>query len=227
MSYKRKIKTVQYASSDLLTKMLIGIGIKIGDMVGVKNPNIEDTIISAVLEGIASDYRTLSLITNWIEIHFERINVDRLFRAAQEIDESQARAYFANLAFMLTPDRRFEKFKKLYKGDKILLGQNKEYSYLVDRHGLDGRFEKGKLIIAQKTLRDRKEDILSIQDLAKLHKIYYYRLLIGPTYRADMMATLNLNPNLSISDLARTTYGSFATAWAVMNDYKFLNTVLD
>jgi hypothetical protein len=39
-------------------------------------------------------------------------------------------------------------------------------------------------------LRDRPADILDPQALAKRHDTYRYRVLMGPTYRADMWALL-------------------------------------
>jgi len=45
---------------------------------------------------------------------------------------------------------------------------------------------------------------------------------MGPSHRADMWAALDANPSLSAAELARQTYGSFATAWQVKNDYRLL-----
>ena len=64
-------------------------------------------------------------------------------------------------------------------------------------------------------LRERESDILSPQELASRHPAYRWRILVGPTYRADMLAHLENNPGLSASELARLAYGSFATAHEV------------
>jgi hypothetical protein len=45
------------------------------------------------------------------------------------------------------------------------------------------------------------------------------RILIGPTYRADMWSALDDDSQLSAAELARRTYGSFATAWHVKQDH--------
>jgi hypothetical protein len=47
--------------------------------------------------------------------------------------------------------------------------------------------------------------------------------MIGPTYRADMWAALDTDPDQSAAELARRTYGSFATAWHVRRDFGLLN----
>lgn len=223
MGFKRISHLENYPTGSELTKMLTGIGIKIGNNDYIKNVNIEDTLISGVIEGVSGDYRVLSLITNWIEIHHEIVNADRLFRAVSVINEKKVKAYFANLSFIMAKDPRFKKFRSIYKGERQLLGLTDDYSYLVKKHGEDERFSNGKLIVANYTLRNRKEDVMSIQEMAKFHRVYYYRLLIGPVYRADMIGYLTLRSELSASELAKATYGSFATAWEVLKTFNLLN----
>ena len=223
MSFKRIINIENYLQGAELTIALAGIGIKIGTEKISKNVNIEDTLIAGVIEGIKGDYRVLSLITNWIEIHFERINVDRLYRAVMPVSDLKVRCYFSSLHCILKNDSRFKKFKSLYKGERLLLGLTKEYAFLVNKNKEDFRFEKSKLIVATNTLRNRKDDIYSVQELSKHHRIYYYRLLIGSSYRADMIAHLSLNSELNASELAKKTYGSFATAWDVVRDFRYLD----
>ena len=48
--------------------------------------------------------------------------------------------------------------------------------------------------------------------------------LIGPTYRADMWAELDLDPALIPAELARRAYGSFATAWEVKQQWGIIQT---
>jgi hypothetical protein len=80
-----------------------------------------------------------------------------------------------------------------------------------------------KLLVANKTLRSRQEDILSSKELALKHQDYFYKILIGPSYRADMISQYLRNPSLTASQLAKNTYGSFATAWEVMKDINLLS----
>jgi hypothetical protein len=46
--------------------------------------------------------------------------------------------------------------------------------------------------------------------------------MLGPSYRADMWAELETDPGLAAAELARRTYGSFATAWHVKHDWQVL-----
>ena len=71
-------------------------------------------------------------------------------------------------------------------------------------------------------LRDRAADVEQPAELARHHHAYRYRVIVGPTYRADMWAALEDDPTLSAAALARRTYGSFATAWHVRRDFAVL-----
>jgi hypothetical protein len=90
--------------------------------------------------------------------------------------------------------------------------------FQISRRGEDQRFRNGPLRVPAGVLRDRPADILGPQALAKRHDTYRYRVLIGPTYRADMWALLDREPSLSASELARKADGSFSTAWQVKHD---------
>lgn len=217
MGFKRIIALEDYPKGSELTSKLIGIGFKIG---GTKerNPNIEDTLIGASIEGMTGDYRILSLLTDWIFIHYEILNTDRLFRALLELNNQRVNAFFSSIALNFSNDSRFKKIHQLYKGQRVYLDQNKSYEFLVSRNGEDERFNKTKLIVATGTLRTRPEDIATPTEMVQLHKDYYYRTLIGPSFRADMVSCFLREKNISASDLARKCYGSFATAYQVIKD---------
>lgn len=217
MSFKRKIALENYPKGTELTSKLIGIGFKIG---GIKelDPNIEDTIIGAAIEGMNGDYRTLSLLTDWIIIHYEILNTDRLFRALEDLDNQRVNAFFSSICWNIGNDSRFKKIHQLYKGKRVYLDESKSYDFLVSRNGEDERFIKTRLIVAMGTLRTRPEDIATPHEMVHLHKDYYYRTLIGPSFRADMVSCFLREKKISASDLARKCYGSFATAWQVIKD---------
>lgn len=217
MSFKRIFALNDYPNGEDLTGKLIGIGFKIGGN-RENNPNIEDTIIAAAIDGMKGDYRILSLLTDWLTIHAEIINTDRLYRALKEYDDERVNAYFASMARQLKKGPRFRKIAALYKGQRTFLDKNRSYEFLVSRNGEDERFKNTKLIVAKGSLRIRYDDIATQQEMVKLHKDYYYRTLIGPSFRADMVSYFLRERNISASDLARRCYGSFATAWQVVKD---------
>jgi len=221
MSFKRNHALLIYPQGQGLTKKLIGIGFRLSGE-SEKNPNIEDTLIAAAIEGMAGDFRVLGILTDWFYLHYERVNVDRLIRALKNENNQRVNAYFAAIGNIFNKDIRYKKLKKIYRGEALNLSLGPGSSFLIKRNGEDERFVGSKLLVANGTLRVRLDDILSPQDLAKIHSDYYYRLLIGPSYRADMVSLFKQNPRLTASELAKQTYGSFATAWGVMKDMSLI-----
>ena len=130
--------------------------------------------------------------------------------------------YFSSLGKWLQKDSGYKKLSKIYRGEPQNLGLNSEYQFLINRNGEDERFKGTKLLVAKKTLRSRHEDILNSSDLSKIHKDYYYRVLIGPSYRADMVSQYLNDRSLNAGQLAKKTYGSYATAWEVMKHINLL-----
>lgn len=218
MSFRRIVAPLEIASGDQLTSDLIGIGFRLQGKTR-KNPNIEDTLLAASIEGMGGDLRLLSLLVDWIDIHYPRINCDRLFRIVKIHSNKRVTAFWSAIARWKSSDRRFCRLAKLHKGRKVdLLTSGGDFH--IKRNGEDPRFAKSSLRVPLKAgLRNRPSDILEPKKLAKIHSAYRHRLIIGPSYRADMWAQMELDSSLSPADLARATYGSFATAWQVKNEW--------
>lgn len=86
-------------------------------------------------------------------------------------------------------------------------------------HAIHPWFAGTCLRVAVGTLRDRASDVATPKHLADAHPVYRERVIQGPSYRADMWAALTVEPARSPSELARRTYGTFATAWEVRRDW--------
>ena len=223
MPYKRNIIPESYASGEDLTGRLIGIGFRFfGE--SVQNPNIEDTIVAASIEGIQGDFRTLSLLVDWLEIHGDKILADRLVNLVLSLDSNEfkhVRFYWAAFAQMRRHDIRFKKLLTIVPSKRIgIAGEDR--SFLIERNGEDMRFHKTCLHVPNKLLRHRPEDILTPTELAHTHPGYRFRVLIGPTHRADMFAELELSRNINTYALAKKCYGSYRTAMAVKRDGRIL-----
>jgi hypothetical protein len=146
------------------------------------------------------------------------VNADRLTRIVAAQDSSRVRALWSALAYWQEKDRRFARLAKLHTAGRIdLLAAGTDFQ--LRRHGEDARFAGGPLRVPANLLRDRAADVEPPADLSRHHHAYRHRVMIGPTYRADMWAALEADPTLSAAALARQTYGSFATAWHVRRDF--------
>jgi hypothetical protein len=115
-------------------------------------------------------------------------------------------------------DRRFARLAASHTRARVdLLSAGTQFQ--IQRHGEDQRFVGSRLRVPANVLRDRPGDVLSSAELAQRHLPYRRRIMMGPSFRADMWAALERDPTLSAATLARKTYGSFATAWGVRRDF--------
>ncbi len=221
MAYRRPTNAAALLEGDALTSAMTGIGMNFA-ATAAKCPNIEDTLLSASVCGMEDDdLRVLAVLVTWVGIHYPWINADRLLRAVRGRQEPRVRALWAALAHWLHKDRRLARLTEVYTAPRLdLLRTGTDFQ--IRRHGEDTRFVGSPLRVPAGVLRDRPADVLSPAELAKRHRTYRMRILIGPTYRADMWAALDSHPNLSLADLARIAYGSFATASQVKHDWMLL-----
>jgi hypothetical protein len=221
MAFRRTSALMGQPSADVLTRDMAGIGMNFAAR-PARDPNIEDTLLYASADAIEKpNLRTLAVLVTWFGVHSCWVNVDRLTYLVSEQSSGQVRALWSTLARWQEKDRRFVRLSKLYAGpQQNLLHLGTEFQ--IKRHGVDLRFKDSELRVPANVLRDRPGDVLSPADLAKRHRAYHYRVMIGPSYRADMWAALERNPELSTAELARETYGSFATAWRVKREFAVL-----
>jgi hypothetical protein len=221
MAFRRTSALMLQPSADALTHDMVGIGMNFAAR-PARDPNIEDTLLCASADAIEKpDLRTLAVLVTWFGVHSCWVNVDRLTHLVSEQSSERVRALWSALARWQEKDRRFVRLSKLYTGpqqDLLHLGTE----FQIMRHGVDPRFKGGVLRVPANVLRDRVADVLSPADLAKRHRAYHFRIMIGPSYRADMWAALERNPELPAAELARKTYGSFATAWRVKREFAVL-----
>src|SRR3990167_4130749 len=223
MTFKRTIIPEFYPSGDELTSCLIGIGFRLFGK-PVQNPNIEDTLVAASIEGLKGDWRVQSLLVDWLKVHADKVLADRLVNLVLNLDQKEfkhVRIFWAAFAQIRHHDIRFKKLLSLVSSRRIgIAGENR--SFLIQRNGEDSRFAKTCLRVPSKLLRHRPEDILTPAELVQVHQSYRFRVLIGPNHRADMFAQMELNQNVSTYALAKQCYGSYRTAMAVKRDYAVL-----
>ena len=218
MAFSRIVLPRERPSEAQLTRAMAGIGMRFAAEPDW-SANIEDTLLFASEAGMErDDLRVLSVLVTWFGIHAPWVNADRLVRITREHPSERVRAFWSAMGRFKGRDRRFARLEKVYEGPRIdLLRVGTDFQ--VHRRGEDARFEGSALRVPAGVLRDRVADILDPRALCGRHRAYRYRVMMGPTYRADMWAALEADPGLSAAELARRTYGSFATAWQVRRDY--------
>lgn len=222
MGFKREPGPKIILAGEALTEAMVGIGM-LFSAAAIQDPNIEDTLFAASVEGMEKDdLRVLAVLVTWLGVHHPWLNADRLVRLVESCHRQRVIAFWSAVGRWLEKDRRFAKLAKAYTGSRLdLLPTGTEFH--LRRAGEDPRFQDGPLRVPAGVLRDRLADVLSPSELARRHGTYRQRILLGPSYRADVWAVLDRAPNSSAAELARRAYASFATAWQVKRDWALLH----
>jgi hypothetical protein len=200
-----------------LTARMVGIGMNF-DAEADPHATIEDTLVHASEAGMVDDdLHVLSVLTTWVGAHHGHINADRLVRLVAEQPE-RVHAYWSAVAQWLAKDRRFARLVSAYDGPSVtLLRVGNDFQ--IARRGEDERFTGTSLRAPAGTLRDRGADVLSPKELGSRHAGYRNRVLMGPTWRADVWSELIRNPTLTPAEAARQVGCAFSTAWQVVQDF--------
>lgn len=236
MSFSRNLIPSDYKTGDPLYEDLLGIGFKLSGDRFNKDPNIENTLVAASVEGIHNRAaRVIPLLTSWIEMHFERVNTDRLFQLLKNLKPpfNRVQTYWCAMAQRFPNDQRssVRRMRAIYKGDRrnypALIANEPNSSkdgtdLLITKNGEDKRFQGTCLRVPNHWIRDRPKDVMPPSELSRFHIPYKFRILMGATYRADMWAALRKNPDLSIVEIARFSYGSYPTAKKAKEDYEIV-----
>lgn len=222
MPFRRDTSPGPAPAPDELAACMAGIGMNFA-VEAEADADIEGTLLHASALGMdEGDFRVLGVLTVWLGVHHNHVNADRLVRLVSAYPSERVRAYWAAIARWLKKDRRLARLAGAYKGLPIdLLPTGTEFQ--VKRRGEDGRFSGSLLRVPMGTLRDRHEDVLSPEVLVRRHAGYRNRVLMGPSFRADVWTALEGAPDLSISEVARKASCSFATAWQTAQDYRLLH----
>lgn len=221
MAFSRVTALEPMPAPDLLTARMVGIGMNFAAEAEA-DADIEGTLVHAANIGMdEGDLRVLAVLTTWLGVHRAHVNADRLVRLVAAHPSARVRAYWAAIAAWQAKDRRFARLRGVYDGAAIEL-LSTGTAFQIERRGEDPRFVNSPLLVPNGTLRERVEDVLSQEALVQRHAGYRNRVLMGPSFRADVWTALEREPDLSIAELARRASCSFATAWQVAQDHRLL-----
>lgn len=219
--FRREAAARIHLEGDSLSRAMVGIGM-LFTATPLSDAPLEDTVMAASEEGMErDDLRVLGVLVDWLDLHGSRLNADRLVRLVNASTSTRVRSFWCAFAQRHRVDRRFARLMaqaSVGRCEVLRVGT----SFQVRRRGEDERFSQTVLWVPAGVLRHRPADVLPPRELARQHRAYRWRVVMGPGYRADMWAALEADPTLSATELARQTYGSFATAWQVKRDAALL-----
>ena len=220
MGYKRQLLPDVPQNLDLENR-LAGLGMALA-CEPTRDANIEDVLLEGVRAGMVDgNLRVLGLITSWLDHYHAWINADRLIRCLRTESSARVQAYWVSRAQAWATDIRWKRLRQqsCIPVDLLPVGT----AFQVTRKGEDPRFVGTVVRVPQGTLRERTGDVEPAHHIACHHRSFRWRLLVGPSYRADCLAVVEAEPTITASALARRTYASFATAWGVLRDLRLLN----
>ncbi len=223
------IKTGKHLDSDLRA-----IGFNIACEQQSMNPNIESAVVSAGVSAVnKSDNRLGGLLIDWLSVHRLRVNADRLTKFVQGLKGLKYKFvkifWCANAQRFLAKDQRFRRLSELYRGSRVDFAdrflkprQQKATKTLIEIKGEDKRFKGTCIRVPKGYFSERPHHIFSESVVAKYHLPYRYRVMMGPSYRADLWALLKCYPDISAYALWKQAHCSYRTAYIVKKDYELL-----
>ena len=143
MAYKRNRGSLVPLTAENLTSAMVGIGMNFAAR-AASHPNIEDTILAASAVGMdQEDFRVLSVLMTWLDVHSARINVDRLTHLVLGHPDVKVRLFWSSVAVWLVKDRRFARLARVYQGPTVdLLGVGTAFH--IHRSGEDPGSKEGR-----------------------------------------------------------------------------------
>src|ERR1700730_8815831 len=114
MAFNRAFAPSPLVNADGLTSRMVGIGMNFAAS-PVAEPNIEDTILFASIEGMEKyDLRVLAVLLTWFGVHAAWVNADRLTKLVAAQSSPRVRAFWSAVARWQKKDRRFARLARLY-----------------------------------------------------------------------------------------------------------------
>ena len=221
MSFSRSTPSLLQGSE--LNKALRSVGMRIGaEKASARRADLEVTLASAAEASLPHDYRLLSVLVTWLELHHGRLNVPRLLRTVRTTSNRPlVLAFWASVGTWLgRTDPRFRSLSRLYQGPVLDLDDPEVTALQLQRAGEDPRFRGTRLRVHAKLLRTRPADVDDPVQLAVRHPLYLRRVELGANYRADVWAALDQEPEATPAQIARQVGCAYETARAVAEDWK-------
>ena len=188
--------------------------------------DIEKTLIDATYEAL-NDGRLRSLIFSWFKVHSERIIVEKFFKlAAFKENEKGANPIINGIAVFCTllGDHRYKKYIQKNESNTYLVGIEETESF-GKVQGFKEDWLRYGVKVPSKLLRIRESDILTVNELSKLNLQYRNRLLIGTSWRADIITAMEWGAK-SPSEIKNYLGCSYEPAHRIFHEFEIFKLSL-
>lgn len=209
--------------SSNLNHSLASIGMRLG---GVSVPigksgrafDIEQVLLDAAGE-IQEDGRMASLLFSWVHVHAEHVIVEKLRKLLRKSKDGNQQTSISALAAYAVAQRQ-HKWKKLIlpTSKNAYLFTGKAARSAVKLKGAETWAREHGIVVALGSIRIRVEDVLSVQELAKVNLQYRNRLLFGASWRADIITAIQQGASTA-TDIVRRVGCSYEPAHRIRREY--------
>ena len=182
--------------------------------------DIEITLLDAAYVA-QNDGRLRSLLFSWFSVHADRVIAEKFFKLAGKAESTRGHNPVVNaLAVFCTlrGHHRFKKFIKKTPENEFLLDQEESESFAKIQGYKEDWIVYG-VKVPKKLIRIRPEDVLTIQELSKQNLQFKNRLLIGSSWRADIITAIEWGAKTP-AEIKRRIGCSYEPAHRVFHEYR-------
>lgn len=195
----------------------VGIGVELTGIKPCRSADIERTLLAASERVESEDRRILGLLASWIVVHGSLVCIGKL-RRVMEREQLGDRQMISALAF-LAVEKGMHEWKAVCQpfSERYLWGEEGTKQALKFQKPVPS-FSKAGVLLPEKSLRIRENDILSIRKLAKVNLPVRFRLIFGANIRADAAFYISKGAR-SASELMRAIGCSYEPAHRILQEF--------
>ena len=182
--------------------------------------DIEKTLIEACRIAM-NDGRLRSLIFSWMSVHADRVIAEKLFKLARIKSAQNGHNPMINGLAVFATLQGFHQYKKFIiknRANQYLIGVDETESF-AKIHGYKEDWLKFGMKVPSKLIRIRSEDSLTVAELSKQNLQYRNRLLIGTSWRADVITAIEWGAKTP-SEVMHKIGCSYEPAYRVFKEYQ-------
>jgi len=180
--------------------------------------DIEQVLLDAAAQA-RSDGRLLSLLFSWVDVHAEHVIVEKLRKRLRASGDADARLTVSALAAYAV-NRGRHKWQKLIDAPKepCCLSASRTAESAIRLKGAEPWLSEHNILAAKGSLRVRPADVLSVEEMTRVHLQYRNRLLYGASWRADIITAIQEGAKTA-TEISRRVGCSYEPAHRVRREY--------
>ncbi len=187
--------------------------------------DIEKTLIDAAYEA-KNDFRLLSLLMSWLTVHGDYVIVEKLFKLAKLAEKDREHNPIMNgfaVCGTINGYLRFKRYVSKSPQDEFLIDQDTTESFGTYQ-GYKQDWSSLGVKVPLKMIRIRETDVLSAEELARFNLQFRNRLLVGASWRADILTAVDLGIQ-SATEISKTLGCSYEPAHRVLKEYSVVKKI--